>query len=609
VDSADPLPTIIGAPISSGDCNSNGTLDSCDIVAMGSDDCNANDIPDECEPGDGDCNTNGINDLCEPGGAEDCNANLVADLCDIFTGFSSDCNSNGMPDSCELDVIGAALDFDGADDWVRVPRSPSLEPDQELTVEAWVRPDSGGEFHSRIVRIAGDFAPGYILSWSQSGNHQLQLRIDGAVGGNARATDPLPASTYFGQWIHVAGVYSVAGDITQIYVNGVLKDSQPAVGSMQYAGSDLFMGNYTAGGNEDFDGIIDEVRVWNIARTQQQIVDTMDRALMGTEPGLVGYWRFNENAGQVTADSSPESNDGFRGADASPAGDNRDPLWVSPGGPIQEGDCNSNGTIDACDIAEQTSDDCNSNGVPDECEPDDDCNTNGTTDICDVAGGASEDCNANGTPDECEPGGMDDCNSNGTSDLCDVFTGASPDCDSNGMPDECDPDTDGDTIIDDCDNCPLMVNIKQADSDTDGAGDICDNCDGLSNPDQADSDFDGLGDACDNCPLVPNATNQADADGDGAGDLCDQCPNFDDAIDADGDGMPDGCDACPNRATGDVNGDGSVNGGDIELFIGVLMEGTMDLEALCAADVNDDGFVTHNDIEPLVGCVLAGGCN
>ncbi len=50
-------------------------------------------------------------------------------------------------------------------------------------------------------------------------------------------------------------------------------------------------------------------------------------------------------------------------------------------------DCNGNGVLDSCDIADGTSEDCNGNGIPDE---------------CDIAGGTSQDINGNGVPDECE---------------------------------------------------------------------------------------------------------------------------------------------------------------------------------------------------------------
>jgi hypothetical protein len=62
-------------------------------------------------------------------------------------------------------------------------------------------------------------------------------------------------------------------------------------------------------------------------------------------------------------------------------------------------------------------------------------------------------------------------------------------------------DTDGDTICDSDDNCPLVANQNQADADHDGVGDACDNCPNTANPDQADSDHNGVGDACQFGPI------------------------------------------------------------------------------------------------------------
>ena len=114
-------------------------------------------------------------------------------------------------------------------------------------------------------------------------------------------------------------------------------------------------------------------------------------------------------------------------------------------------------------------------------------------------------------------------------------------------------DSDGDSITDDQDNCPLEVNPDQIDTDGDNIGDACDprpeeqdsdtdadevydyidNCSSISNQDQKDTDKDGLGDVCDsdidsdgvdneqdNCPLSANP-NQRDRDDDGIGNVCD----------------------------------------------------------------------------------------
>ncbi len=120
------------------------------------------------------------------------------------------------------------------------------------------------------------------------------------------------------------------------------------------------------------------------------------------------------------------------------------------------------------------------------------------------------------------------------------------DTDIDGIGDVCDPDDDNDTIPDEQDNCPLTPNTDQQDTDIDGIGDVCDpdddndtipdeqdNCPLTPNTDQQDTDIDGIGDVCDpdddndtipdeqdNCPLTPN-TDQQDTDIDGIGDVCD----------------------------------------------------------------------------------------
>ena len=141
-------------------------------------------------------------------------------------------------------------------------------------------------------------------------------------------------------------------------------------------------------------------------------------------------------------------------------------------------------------------------------------------------------------------------------------------------------DLDGDTVHDDIDNCPEIVNVDQYDMDGDGAGDACDedldgdganntddafpydanetgdyDGDGIGNEADADDDNDGMNDTDDAFPQDQNETtdtdldgigNNADADddGDGVADETDNCPyvaNADQA-DADNDGEGTACD-------------------------------------------------------------------
>ncbi|MEK9164129.1 MAG: LamG-like jellyroll fold domain-containing protein, partial [Chloroflexota bacterium] len=70
------------------------------------------------------------------------------------------------------------------------------------------------------------------------------------------------------------------------------------------------IGYMTVGPELYFAGMLDELRVWNVARTQEEIKAAMNGELTGSEPGLAGYWKFNDSPGATTArDSSPNGND------------------------------------------------------------------------------------------------------------------------------------------------------------------------------------------------------------------------------------------------------------------------------------------------------------
>lgn len=120
-----------------------------------------------------------------------------------------------------------------------------------------------------------------------------------------------------------------------------------------------------------------------------------------------------------------------------------------------------------------------------------------------------------------------DCNGNLIKDSCDIENcppgnPACADCNGNGRPDECDPDSDGDAVIDECDNCPFFGNSGQANSDGDAKGDDCDPCP-FAGFAERDEDGDEVYDPEDNCPCVINRL-QEDCNNNGIGDACDLLP-------------------------------------------------------------------------------------
>jgi hypothetical protein len=65
------------------------------------------------------------------------------------------------------------------------------------------------------------------------------------------------------------------------------------------------MGLYPGGTN--YNGILDEVQLWNISQPQSWIQSNLDRGLIGSESGLLSYYRFDEGSGTLTQDAAPAS--------------------------------------------------------------------------------------------------------------------------------------------------------------------------------------------------------------------------------------------------------------------------------------------------------------
>jgi len=75
-----------------------------------------------------------------------------------------------------------------------------------------------------------------------------------------------------------------------------------------------------------YDGIMVDVRMWEVARTQDEIQANMNSYLNGSETGLIAYWRMNEGSGQTVFDFSGSGYDLQLGS--APNSDTNDPAWL-----------------------------------------------------------------------------------------------------------------------------------------------------------------------------------------------------------------------------------------------------------------------------------------
>ena len=107
-------------------------------------------------------------------------------------------------------------------------------------------------------------------------------------------------------WLHVAATYD--GKWMRAFVNGVeIRFKAPTdVLSTTQTTVKLAWSPYT---DAHFDGLLDEVRIWNVARTADEIKRDMSVRLTGNEPWLIAYWHFDEGTGTVAHDASTLHND------------------------------------------------------------------------------------------------------------------------------------------------------------------------------------------------------------------------------------------------------------------------------------------------------------
>jgi hypothetical protein len=192
---------------------------------------------------------------------------------------------------------GKILSLDGFGDYVDVPDSGSLDILNQITVESWINFQEGGTDEQPRILSKGPDGEGYeLLLTSNGASANLEFRI---APENLISTTILNANV----WYHVAATYD--GSTIKLLIDGTLDASTTASGSLLANTDNLDIGQKSELGFDSSTGFTDEVRVWNIARTQKEIQATMNTTLVGNEPGLVGYWNFDDGtADDLTANGN-----------------------------------------------------------------------------------------------------------------------------------------------------------------------------------------------------------------------------------------------------------------------------------------------------------------
>jgi concanavalin A-like lectin/glucanase superfamily protein/cohesin domain-containing protein/slime mold repeat-containing protein len=497
-------------------------------------------------------------DVCNAG---TCTITPVPGCTVCSTDAQCDDSNSCTTDACNT-ANDAAVDLRGASDSVNLGRDATTPNyinnfgSGSFTVEGWFYADVSPSVDLISIFRAGRQGafPQVVVQLRNNSGIYVSGSIEGQGGGAQVDTPNTAATVSIGNWHHVAMVVDRGASQVRVYLNGNLGGSVALPAALttlnMNAADDTVLGatRDSAGAllaANNFGGRVDEVRIWNYARTQLEIQTDRNREIVAAS-GLVHRWGFNEASGNAIDD--PGTFDGVMTSGATRITTGL-PLFgndlcthgnVASGASCTDGDvcttgetCNGAGTCGG-----GTSDSCDDSNVctTDSCHPISGCQhapiTGGGTTTCGVgACQVTTDNCLNGVPQTCTPG-----------------TPAGNDATCNGVDDDCDGSTDEDYVGVACDGpdtdlCTEGLTVCSAGSvsctDTTGNNlDVCNGVDDDCDPASADGAEDpGVGVPCDGADSdlcvegVSTCTDGSISCSDTTSDNLDLCNGADDDCD------------------------------------------------------------------------------
>ncbi len=181
---------------------------------------------------------------------------------------------DGVLASADGQLGTKGIEFDGNPaNRLQVAHAPKLEGMSALTIEVWAYPRNIANYEGMCIvskRIANQDADAYnLFIWT---GQILEARVN--AGGAVNSTTVLQDDT----WYHIAFVFDAqapAGEKMKLYVNGVLEDSNDhtatAAQGSNGGGAPVWIGELDSARGFPWDGVLDEIGIWDIALTQEDV--------------------------------------------------------------------------------------------------------------------------------------------------------------------------------------------------------------------------------------------------------------------------------------------------------------------------------------------------
>ena len=216
---------------------------------------------------------------------------------------------------------GTAVQLDGSNDYVEMPRVLATNHAAGFSVSAWVRPDGFDNYHAVVAQHGANVYAFRLYYKPETDKWCFRImNADDTAAGNTGVCSPVDPQA--GAWTHLAGVYDRPAGKLRLYVNGGSNVFDPELGqgttdevnapSLWASEGAFTVGRKLLGGSEWFEGRIDEVRAYQRVLAESDVAQMFASCRFGTcpevepvtGPVLVGSWELDEATGAATADGS-----------------------------------------------------------------------------------------------------------------------------------------------------------------------------------------------------------------------------------------------------------------------------------------------------------------
>lgn len=189
--------------------------------------------------------------------------------------------------------VNKTLDFNGTNAYVNLGTSnPTGNFSTGLTIECWIK---WGAFNtwSRLLELGNGSGSNNLLFCNEGSTANLRFEVYRNASSQGLSS---PVTMVTGRWYHVAVTQTSAGSTT-LYIDGIAVASGTVQTPYDVSRSQCYIGRSSWTVDGYLNGKVDEMRVWNVVRTQTQIRQNMMKTVAANSTGLVAYYQCDEGSG------------------------------------------------------------------------------------------------------------------------------------------------------------------------------------------------------------------------------------------------------------------------------------------------------------------------